>query len=178
MRGYHERDQETRDAFTPDGGLRTGDMGYLDEDGYLFITGRIKEQYKLANGKYVVPSLLEERLKVSPFIANALVYGENQPHNVALIVPDAAFLTAWARRAGLGDAGIETLVRDPRVRAKIREEIQTLTLDAKGYERIQAFTLVTQDFTQENGMLTPSQKVKRKNVVERWQSELLGLYAE
>jgi long-chain acyl-CoA synthetase len=178
MRGYHERDQETRDAITPDGGLRTGDMGYLDEDGYLFITGRIKEQYKLANGKYVVPSLLEERLKVSPFIANVLVYVENQPHNVALIVPDAAFLTAWARRAGLGDAGIETLVRDPRVRAKIREEIQTLTLDAKGYERIQAFTLVTQDFTQENGMLTPSQKVKRKNVVERWQSELLGLYAE
>jgi long-chain acyl-CoA synthetase len=178
MRGYHNRARETRDAFTPDGGLRTGDMGYLDEDGYLFITGRIKEQYKLANGKYVVPSLLEERLKVSPFIANAMVYGENQPHNVALIVPDASFLAAWALRAGLGDESIETLVREPRVQAKIREEIQALTLDAKGYERIQAFTLVTQDFTQENGMLTPSLKLKRRNAIERWRNELLALYEQ
>ena len=176
MRGYHDREQETRDAFTADGGLRTGDMGYLDEDGYLYITGRIKEQYKLANGKYVVPSLLEERLKVSPFIANVLVYGENQPHNVALIVPDASVLAAWALRTGLGDGSIETLIREPRVQAKIRQEIQTLTLDVKGYERIRAFMLLTQDFTQENGMLTPSLKLKRRNVIERWQSELLGLF--
>jgi long-chain acyl-CoA synthetase len=178
MRGYHNRDGDTRDAFTRDGGLRTGDMGYLDDDGYLFITGRIKEQYKLANGKYVVPSLLEERLKVSPFIANVLVYGDNQPHNVALIVPDLAFLATWALRAGLGHDSIETLIREPQIQAKIREEIQALTLDAKGYERIRAFTLLTEDFTQENGMLTPSLKLKRRNVIERWQSEILGLYAE
>jgi long-chain acyl-CoA synthetase len=178
MRGYYNRDRETREAFTPDGGLRTGDMGYLDDDGYLFVTGRIKEQYKLQNGKYVVPSLLEERLKVSPFIANVLVYGENQPHNVALIVPDASFLAGWALHAGIGEGSIETLVREPRVRAKIRAEIQELTSDAKGYERIQAFTLVTQDFTQENGMLTPSLKVRRRNVIERWQNELLELYAD
>ena len=178
MSGYHNRDGDTRAAFTPDGGLRTGDMGYLDEDGYLFLTGRIKEQYKLTNGKFVVPSLLEERLKVSPFVANVMVYGENRPHNVALIVPDAAHLAAWARRAGLRAASIDSLVREPSVRAAVAEEIERLTRDAKGYERIRAFALLTEDFTQESGLLTPSLKLKRRNVFERWRGEILRLYAE
>jgi long-chain acyl-CoA synthetase len=165
-------------VLTPDGALRTGDLGYLDEDGYLFITGRIKEQYKLANGKYVVPSLLEERLKVSPFIANVMVFGDDQPHNVALIVPDATFLAPWAVRAGLRATSIEELVREPRVRAAIGEEIQRLTRDVKGYERIRAFALITEDFTQDNGLLTPSLKLKRRNVLERWRGEIARLYGE
>jgi long-chain acyl-CoA synthetase len=178
MRGYHQRDCDTRDVFTPDGGFRTGDMGYLDEDGYLFITGRIKEQYKLANGKYVAPSPLEERLKVSPFVSNVMVYGENQPYNVALIVADAAYLASWALREGLGAMSIESLVREPRVRAIFREEVERLTRDVKGYERIRAFALLTEDFTQENGLLTPSLKPKRRNVLERWRGEILRLYGE
>ena len=81
-------------------------MGYLDEDGFLYITGRIKEQYKLENGKYVVPTPLEEQLKLSPFIANVMVYGDNKPYNVALIVPDVEALKAWAaRRTGAGRPG-------------------------------------------------------------------------
>ena len=79
MRGYHNRPEENEQAFTPDGGLRTGDLGYLDEDGYLYVTGRIKEQYKLENGRYVVPSPLEEALKLSPYIANVMLYGANRP---------------------------------------------------------------------------------------------------
>jgi long-chain acyl-CoA synthetase len=178
MRGYHEREGETRAVLTPDGGLRTGDLGYLDEDGYLFITGRIKEQYKLANGKYVVPSLLEERLKVSPFIANVMVYGDDRPHNVALIVPDATYLESWALRAGLRTASVEMLVREPRVRAAIREDVERLMADAKGYERIRAFALIAEDFTQDNGLLTPSLKLKRRNVIERWRDEIVRLYDE
>ena len=77
MRGYHDRPAENQAARTPDGGLRTGDMGYLDADGYLYVTGRIKEQYKLENGKYVIPSPLEEQLKLSPLIANVLIHGHN-----------------------------------------------------------------------------------------------------
>jgi long-chain acyl-CoA synthetase len=178
MRGYENRPADTQAVFTPDGGFRTGDMGYLDEDGYLFITGRIKEQYKLANGKYVVPTPLEERLKVSPFIANVMVYGENQPHNVALIVPDLLVLRDWAQAAGLAAAGIPTLLADQRVKAKLAHELERLSGEFKGYERIKAFALLSDDFTQENGLLTPSLKLKRRNVIERFANELKQLCAD
>jgi long-chain acyl-CoA synthetase len=168
MQGYENRPRETQAVFTPDGGFRTGDMGYLDDDGYLFITGRIKEQYKLANGKYVVPTPLEERLKVSPFIANVMIYGENQPHNVALIVPDLQVLRDWAQDAGLPTAETRSLLADQRVRAKIGHELERLSDEFKGYERIKAFSLLSDDFTQGNGLLTPSLKLKRRNVIERY----------
>jgi long-chain acyl-CoA synthetase len=176
MCGYHNREADTRAVFTQDGGFRTGDLGYLDEDGYLFITGRLKEQYKLANGKYVVPSPLEEQLKVSPFIANALVYGENQPHNVALIVLEPAFLREWASEVGLDEKSLEALTRHPKVTEKIRAELDRLSTAFKGYERIRSFRLLAEDFTQENGLLTPSLKLKRRNVIDRYRTELQELY--
>ena len=101
MQGYHNREEETAAVMLEDGGFRSGDMGYLDEDGYLFISGRIKEQYKLENGKYVVPSPLEEQLKLSPFLANIMLYGHNRPHNVALVVPDMDVVTKWSDEQGL-----------------------------------------------------------------------------
>ena len=105
MHGYHNRPEEDAKIFTADRGLRTGDMGYVDDDGYLYITGRIKEQYKLENGKYVVPSPLEEQLKLSPYIGNVMLYGANKPHNVALVVLNLVNLAKWAEREGvtLGD---------------------------------------------------------------------------
>jgi long-chain acyl-CoA synthetase len=178
MRGYYGRERESSAAFTADGGFRTGDMGYLDEDGYLFITGRIKEQYKLSNGKYVVPSPLEEMLKVSPFIANVLVYGENRPHNVALVVPEPSFLERWAQNAGLAGLSTQDLIREPAVYEQFEREIQHLSRDFKSYERVKKFSLLSEDFTQENGLLTPSLKLKRDQVVKRFHVELARLYDE
>jgi long-chain acyl-CoA synthetase len=178
MQGYENRPADTQAVFTPDGGFRTGDMGYLDDDGYLFITGRIKEQYKLANGKYVVPTPLEERLKVSPFIANVMVYGENRTHNVALIVPDLAVLREWAEEAGLAVSDTRALLADQRVRTKLGLELDRLSGEFRGYERIKAFALLSEDFTQENRLLTPSLKLKRENVIERFRDELTELYAD
>jgi long-chain acyl-CoA synthetase len=175
-RGYYGRERENAAAFTDDGGFRTGDMGYLDDEGYLFITGRIKEQYKLSNGKYVVPSPLEERLKVSPFIANVLVYGANRPHNVALIVPERSVLEGWATDAGLHGIGMPELIRSPPVRARFEREIEQFSSDFKSYERVRAFLLVVEDFTEENGLLTPSLKLKRDKVIERFHGELARLY--
>jgi long-chain acyl-CoA synthetase len=160
MRGYHDRPAENQAIFTADGGLRTGDVGRVDGDGYLYITGRIKEQYKLSNGKYVSPAPLEERLKLSPLIANAMITGDNRAHNVALIVPSADI-------AGAADA-----------RARIRAEIDRLSAEWRGFERVAAFALVAEDFTQANDMLTPSLKLKRRNVVRRYQTEIEALYRD
>ena len=158
MRGYHDRTAESQAARTPDGGLRTGDLGHLDADGYLYVTGRIKEQYKLDNGKYVSPSPLEDQLKLSPLIANALIHGHNRPHNVALVVPSP------------GVAG------HPDAHVRIRAEIDRLSAGWKSFERVLAFALIDEDFTQANDMLTPSMKIKRRNVVQHYEATLEALY--
>jgi long-chain acyl-CoA synthetase len=174
MKGYHNRPEENAAAFTPDGGLRTGDMGYLDEEGYLYITGRIKEQYKLENGKYVVPSPLEEQIKLSPYILNAMVFGDNRPHNVALIVADTEAIKRWAKDHGhsLGD-----ITTDPKVIELLKEELKKYSTGFKSYERIKDILVTTEDFTTDNGMLTPSLKVKRRNVLARYGDRLQALYS-
>ncbi|MES1188574.1 MAG: long-chain fatty acid--CoA ligase [Myxococcales bacterium] len=174
MRGYHNHPEEDAKIFTGDRGLRTGDMGYVDEDGYLFITGRIKEQYKLENGKYVVPSPLEEDLKLSPYIGNVMLHGANKPHNVALVVLNQVNLAKWAEREGvtLGDP-----TTNPRVRELIKSELELHSKDFRGYERPKGFALITDDFTVENGMLTPKMSVRRNQVLKRYQATFDKLYA-
>jgi long-chain acyl-CoA synthetase len=173
MHGYYRRPEEDAKIFTPERGLRTGDMGYVDEDGYLYITGRIKEQYKLETGKYVVPSPLEEQLKLSPYIANIMLHGANKPHNVALVVLDLANLGKWAEREGLklGDP-----VTDPQVRDLIKAELEKYCKDFRSYEKPKNFVLVTEDFSTENGMLTPKMSVRRNKVLATYQAALDALY--
>ncbi len=176
MKGYHDRPEENAKAFTSDGGFRTGDLGHVDDDGFLFITGRIKEQYKLENGKYVMPSPLEERLKISPFILNVMLYGDNRPFNVALIVIDAMAVRGWAEREGI-DLGADP-TRHPRVAALVRGEIDREGASFRGYELPRAFVLTTEDFTIENGLLTPSLKLKRREAIARHGSALEALYRD
>jgi long-chain acyl-CoA synthetase len=173
MQGYHNRPEENAQTFTADGGLRTGDMGHLDADGYLFITGRIKEQYKLENGKYTVPSPLEEDLKLSPFITNVMLYGENKPFNVALVVPDMGSLERWAKQQGrpLGDPKT-----DPQILGLLQKELDKYAADFKSYERPKRLLVTLDDFTIENGILTPSLKIKRREVVKRYGAALDALY--
>jgi long-chain acyl-CoA synthetase len=173
MKGYHNRPEENAEVFTADGGLKTGDLGRLDADGYLFITGRIKEQYKLENGKYVVPAPLEEQLKLSPYIANVMVFGDNKPHNVALVVPDLAALEKWASKGGIT---LGNVAESDAVKRLLEEEIQRLSSAFKGYERPRKLRVITEDFTTENGLLTPSMKVKRQKVIARYQSDIASLY--
>lgn len=173
MRGYHQRPDEDAKMFTSDRGLRTGDMGYLDEDGYLYITGRIKEQYKLENGKYVVPSPLEEELKLSPYVANVMLHGANKPHNVALVVLDLVNLGKWAERESisLGDP-----TTNPRVRELLKGELEKYSKDFRSYERPKNFALITADFSVENGMLTPKMSVRRNQVLQHYQATFDALY--
>ncbi|MGH7331279.1 MAG: AMP-dependent synthetase/ligase [Candidatus Rokuibacteriota bacterium] len=178
MQGYHNREAENRAVFTPDGGFRTGDLGRLDADGFLYITGRIKEQYKLENGKYVAPAPLEEQLKLSPYIVNALVYGDNRPHNVALIVPDLAVLKQWSTRQGIVAASDGELLAHPRTVALIQEEVDRYAAGWKGFERIHKVTLVAEDFTTQNGFLTPTLKLKRRVALQTYGPRLEALYQE
>lgn len=175
MQGYHNRPEETAEVLLPDGSFRTGDMGYLDEDGYLFITGRIKEQYKLETGKYVVPSPLEEELKLSPFILNVMLYGANRPHNVALVVADVPAIEKWAGERGVV-LGKEPLATHPEVKKLIGAELEKYSAAFKNYEKPRGFKIITEDFTLENDMLTPSLKVKRRNVLARYEADLQALY--
>ncbi|MCA9529496.1 MAG: long-chain fatty acid--CoA ligase [Myxococcales bacterium] len=181
MQGYYGLDEANKEVFVErDGrrGLRTGDMGYVDDDGYLHITGRIREQYKLMNGKYVMPTPIEEQLKLSPYIANAMVYGLNRQHNVALVVPEVPMLREWAKKQGLdgADGDAAALVARPEVRELIKGEIEAHSKDIKGYERVRDFTLTAEDFTTENGLLTPTMKLKRRNVLKEYGEQIEALY--
>ena len=101
MKGYHTRPRRTRRRSSPTAASAPATSASVDADGYLFITGRIKEQYKLENGKYVMPAPLEEQLKLSPYIANVMLYGADKPYNVALVVLDAAAVREWAAEQGI-----------------------------------------------------------------------------
>ncbi|MBN1610507.1 MAG: long-chain fatty acid--CoA ligase [Polyangiaceae bacterium] len=174
MQGYHRRPDETRAALCSAGWLHTGDKGRIDTDGYLYVCGRLKEQYKLENGKYVAPGPLEEQLKRSPFIGNVLVYGANRPHNVALVVLDEPAVTEWARARGLTSA---KLTEQEPVRELIAGELRQYASGFKSYERPQGFIMTLDDFSIDNGMLTPTLKLKRRNVLAKYESALVALYA-
>ena len=173
MQGYHNRPEENSAVMMEDRTFRSGDMGFVDEDGYLYITGRIKEQYKLENGKYVVPSPLEEELKLSPFIANVMIHGANKPFNVALVVPDPASLEKWATETGksLGD-----VTKSDDVKQLIQEELKKYGKSFKGFERPEKFVLTSEDFTTDNGMLTPTLKLKRTNLMGHFEQAIEGMY--
>ncbi|HTM45181.1 MAG TPA: long-chain fatty acid--CoA ligase [Polyangiaceae bacterium] len=174
MQGYYRLPEETAQVLQPDGGFRTGDLGYLDSDGYLFITGRIKEQFKLETGKYVVPGPLEEELKLSPYVGNVLLFGANKPFTVALVVPNHDALKRWAAQAGVepGQAA-----HDPRFKDLIDREVTAASKAFKSYERPRRVALLDQDFTVENGLMTPSQKIRRNAVIAKHSALLESLYA-
>ena len=177
MMGYYNLAEENEAAFTPDGGFRSGDLGSRDDEGFISIRGRIKEQYKLENGKYVVPSPIEEQLQLSGFVTNIMVYGEQRPHNVAVIVPDIEALKRWADDNGLGDRSIEQLLKEEQVADLIQLELNRYSGPIKGYEKIRGFVLSDEEFTPENGMLTPSLKIKRRAIMTKYGDEIEALYS-
>lgn len=176
MMGYHNLPEEDNEVFTNDRGFRTGDLGHIDDDGYLFIRGRIKEQYKLENGKYVVPSPIEEQLQLSGFVLQVMVSGEQRPYNVALVIPDIEYLNAWANDKGIDSSDVDVLISDAKVKDLIKAEIDRVQSSLKHYERVRDFVLVAEELTPENGMLTPTLKIKRRSVMAKYGDQLDALY--
>ena len=176
MKGYHNRPEDTKAAITPDGGFRTGDRGRLDEDGYLYITGRIKEQYKLENGKFCFPVSLEENICLASFVQQALVYGAGRPYNICIIVPDFDVLLHYAKEKGL-PPDVKTLVERQDIMDMIGGAV-TNQLKGKfgGYEIPKKFIILPEPFSLDNGTLTQTMKLKRKVVLERLNDKIEALY--
>jgi long-chain acyl-CoA synthetase len=176
MQGYHNLPEKTAEVMTEDGGFRTGDLGRLDSDGFLYITGRVKEQYKLENGKYVAPAPLEEQLKLSGFINQALIDGTNRSYNAALIVPDFETLRPWSVAQGMGQLSDAELCASAAVKALIEGEIKGRAAAFKSYELPKKFVLIAEEFSTENGMLTPKMSLKRRVIMAEHGDALAALY--
>lgn len=176
MKGYHNKPEQTREVMTPDGGVRTGDRGRLDEDGFLHITGRIKEQFKVENGKFVFPAALEEDICLVPYVQNAVIYGENRPFTICMIVPDFFVLERYAEKNNL-PKDMNMLIQRKEVQDLITNEI-TNALKGKygGYEIPKKFIFLTENFTLENGMLTQTMKLKRRVVLQKYMDQIESLY--
>ena len=176
MIGYHNLPDKTKESITEDGGLRTGDLGHLDSDGYLYITGRVKEQYKLENGKYVAPAPLEESLKLSSYIDQVMLYGFNRPHNVALIVVAMPAVTQYAEDLGISGS-TEDILNELRIRELFKEQLKHFGKDFKGFEHPQNFALLSEEWGIDNGLLTPTLKLKREVVEEKFKTEIEELFS-
>ncbi len=176
MKGYHNKPEQTREVMTEDGGMRTGDRGRLDEDGFLHITGRIKEQFKLENGKFVFPSSLEEDICLVPYVENAMIYGEGRAYNICIVIPDFLVLERYARSKNL-PSDPEKLIEMAEIRDLISGEIvKALQNKYGGYEIPKKFIYLTENFSLENGTLTQTMKLKRRVVLERYQGEIDAQY--
>jgi long-chain acyl-CoA synthetase len=178
MQGYHNKPEATKAVMTPDGGFRTGDRGRLDEEGFLFITGRLKEQYKLENGKYVFPVGIEEDIKLNHYIENAMIYGEGREFNVALIIPDFVALDKWAEKNNL-PKDHEQLIKRDEVKSFLTNEISNALKGKYGaYEIPRKFIFLSETFTLDNGMLTQTMKLKRRVVLEKYKAQIDASYAK
>jgi len=186
MIGYHNKPEKTREAIVEMNGMRgvrTGDRGRLDDDGFLFITGRFKEEYKLANGKYVHPDAIELEMKVLPWILNAVIAGAGHEYNVGLIVPDMKLLKNIAAELNLSvepeDLFTPANREGQNFKNLLTAEVQNhLKKTIGSYEIPHKFAFIMDDFTVDNGMLTQTMKLKRPAVVEKYGAILENLYKE
>jgi long-chain acyl-CoA synthetase len=179
MRGYHKLPDATRECLAPDGWLATGDIGFVDQDGFLKITDRKKDLIKTSGGKYVAPQALESKFKaLCPYVSQVVVHGNNRNFCSALVTLDEESLRKWAKDHGVGEAAMARLVEDPRVRQMVQGYVDQLNASLASYETVKKFAILPIDFTVESGDLTASLKVKRKAVEHKYRTVLDGFYAE
>ena len=174
--GYYGLEKETKELFTKDGWMMTGDVGKFDEEGFLFITDRKKELFKTAYGKYIAPQVLEGMLKNQPHIAMAVIVGEDRKYVGALIAPDFERLEPWAKKNGVSFSSREELIENEKVKALIESEVIAVNGDLARFEQVKRFELLPRELTQEEDELTPTLKVKRRVINEVYAAKIEALY--
>ena len=177
MVGYHNRPVETAEALA-DGWFHTGDQGRFDEDGYLFITGRIKDLIVTAGGKNIAPQQIESAVERDSLIGQVVAVGDRRKYIVALVVPSFEPLETWAAEHGVEARDREELVSHPETLAVYRDRIDTQSNELAQYERIQRFALLPHELTMDAGELTPTLKIRRPVVEERYADLIEGLYRQ
>ena len=177
MKGYFRDEEATREAMK-DGWLHTGDIGHLDADGFLKITDRKKEMLKTSGGKLVAPQPLENRLKADRFISQAMVVGDRRKFIAALIVPDFAWMESYARHKQIPYREAGELLGNPRVLDLFRRRIEGKMRGLPSYEAVKKFRLLPRELTQEEGDLTPTLKMKRRVVEEKYAGLIESMYTE
>jgi long-chain acyl-CoA synthetase len=177
MPGYYNLPDATADAIDEDGWFHSGDIGEIDGDGFLRITDRKKDLIVTAGGKNIAPQPIENRVKQSPYIDEAVMIGDRRPYSILLLVPNAAKLREWATGEGITAEGA-ALLEDPRVRSMMEQEALGNLSDFARFEQPKKVALLSTEFTVESGVLTPTQKVKRRVVQERFEGEIEALYAD
>lgn len=178
MKGYYERPEDTKAVISADGWLSTGDIGRIDEEGYLYVTDRKKDLFKTAAGKFVAPQPIENLLKASTLISNAVLVGDARRFIAALIVPNFASVEAAAREDGRTFYTHEEIAADPWVHQLIEKEVTRINSNLAQYETIKRFALLDHDFTFDGGQLTYTLKLKRRVIAERYAEIIDALYVE
>lgn len=177
MTAYHDLPDATAEALAPDGWFRTGDVGEIDADGFLRITDRKKDMFKTSQGKYVAPSAIDARFKgLCPYVSELLVYGEARPYCVALVGLDAEAITDWAGKNGMANEPLAEIARDQKTRDLIAGYFDVLNSQLNRWERIKNFAIADRELSVEAGDLTPSLKLRRKAVIEKFADRLSELY--
>jgi long-chain acyl-CoA synthetase len=175
MRGYYKMEKETREAIV-DGWFHTGDIGEFDSDGFLKITDRKKDLIITSGGKNIAPQKIENLLVADEYILQVCVCGDRKNYLTALVVPDFGPLAKYAREKGIPFVNCQDLVRREAVKTWLAERIEVRTRELANYEKIKQFTLLAEEFSQDRGELTPTLKIKRKMVTEKYRAAIEAMY--
>ncbi len=178
MQGYFKNEQATRETFDKEGFLRTGDIGAFEEGKFLKITDRKKSLFKLSNGKYIAPGAIETSLQSEPYIEQGMVIGEGQKFASALVRPNFEKLRQWAKDNGIDADGDEALIDHPEVQALYRRVIEGLNKGLEKDERIQRHRLIADEWSPATGELSPTLKLKRRVILDRYQETIRSIYGE
>ncbi|MBK8879871.1 MAG: AMP-binding protein [Haliscomenobacter sp.] len=176
MRGYYQDQASTEKVITADGWLHTGDLGKFVHKRFLQISGRKNDIFKTTSGKFVVPQVLEKDIRSSAFVDQVMVVGANKPFVAALIVPDFPILEQWCKNNGIHWTAPPYMVLNLRIQRLFESEIEKINLEIPKFEQIEAFKLLPDPWTETQGELTPTMKIRRKFIASKYQSEIEALF--
>jgi long-chain acyl-CoA synthetase len=168
MMGYLNRPERTAEVIDQEGWFHTGDIGIIEDGKFLKITDRKKEIFKTSGGKYIAPQPIEQRVRESPFIENVMVVGENRNYTAALVIPNFEYLKNWCAVKHIAFGSKEKSIQNPRIIKRIKEELDRFNLDLGQTEKIKKFRLLAAEWSLESGELSPTLKLRRKFIQEKY----------
>ncbi len=176
--GYWMKDKDTAEAFTPDGWFKTGDIGNIDKDGFISITDRKKELLKTSGGKFIAPQPIENKLKANVLVGNAALVGDKHKFACVLISPNFVALEGWAKGQGIAASDHAALVKDSKVVKAYQEIVDKVNMGLANFESMKRVSVVPEEWSVEDGTLTPSMKLKRRVVEQRYAKEIEEFYVD